>query len=1522
MALNRNYQAEVGVSFNDTKLRKQLETLNGKTIKVNVEVKGGLGNLNKALKDTNQLLKETEKNLRNVTKSSKELDTGVKNLNKSNVTLGGGLDNVTKKTKKAADAFNHTANHGKSFSAMITDIAKKVTAFGSVTDAINTVKRVMGEAVGVTFAYDAALTDFKKVSDLSGESLDTYAEKLEALGKDVYRTRTEMVQSATLFKQAGFSDDDSAQLARVAEMYRNVADAQITSGEASAFVVSQMKAYGVTAENAISIIDKVNEVSNNFAVSSSDIASGLTRNSAALATYGNTLNESIAMVTAGAEIMTGKAGQVSNGLKSVGANIAKLAQESSVLEVKAKGTAHAIDLIDESTGDLKSTFSIMEDLKDAWDDMSQAEKTNLGLKLAGKTQFAVFSSVMDNFTAAIEANEVAMKSSGSAMEENEKRADSLEVKVKAIRAEFERLVLGKGGLMDLGKGFLDVSRVIVKFLADTNALPILIADTGVVLGMVLLPKLITLKKTLVENAVAMVLATKNTGSLSAGLKQVGITASTAQLAVGALTAVISIGIMAWNAYNSAQEQARMLAKQTADENFSQAKAIDTVLAKLRDESKSRNDLVEAIYDVNSKYKEELGNIEDVNEMRAKGIELLEKERKEKLDAARAAMLADAVEAKRKLSESSQVQTNVGQKYLGTPSGTGVRNAAVYEYENLEKQTQALKEAAEAAYEAVQAGEEQEYVLKRLQDLYNKSAEELARYTEISETFDSFTAALTQRFDENGNAVEENAAAYKDWFNDMNDDEVDAMSKALKMSADAFRENAAAMGLSLQEYGGYLSKNAQLATEMENTSGAIDSLQSALGVAKTAWDEYSKEGMLTLDTFQNLMAISPEYLGALINQEGQLSVNEQTLGNLVEQLKVAKIEELQTAAAADIMALAHGENAKMSDTARAAISNLEGNIVTAGNEASSAAGKMMGFAAGVYSAVKATEGAMAGELPDNFEAQQQAIIDAYAKMGEKISSISVDTSKNVATGYNKGAKSGKKAAKDTTDAYKEEYEKQLKELDHKLAMEEISEEDYYEALIALNEKYFGEASGQHEKYLDEYRKNQEKIYKWEEKQRQESLKAQKSLYDKALEHMQTVKKKQLDMLKEERDEELAYLDDRIDRVEKQRDREVKAIDKKLKLLKEEKKVAIENLDVQINGLQDLRDKEKTYWDEKIDAFKAQNKELQEQIDLQKLQEQLALAKSGRAMILKDGKFVQGEKESDVANAEQAIQDYYDNLKQQKELQAMEDARDASLKYYQAQIDSLKLYKEDMSNEFDAQIDRLQEHKEQLEEYYEERLESMKEHRAEVQEEYDGQIEDMEKYIEQFDEMVNEYETTQNRMAFIQLQGAEQEKKIWDNRLDNFREFVREYNSLKAELDDEKSSSSSKSSGRSVSSTNIVPGRATGDASVSKDGWSMIGDDPNHQELLIGSKLNGSFTKISKGDGVVNAEGTKTLAGFINGLAGRSSLGNVEHSSGGGDSYSLHIDKVDVNADDAKSFTESLFRDFNVRIKQDAFRPSRA
>lgn len=81
--------------------------------------------------------------------------------------------------------------------------------------------------------------------------------------------------------------------------------------------------------------------------------------------------------------MTGQASKISRGLISVGANIIKLANSAGELTYNVGGVTKSISLFDEKTGELKSTYNVLNEISDGWDKMSTAEQSSLAISLAG-----------------------------------------------------------------------------------------------------------------------------------------------------------------------------------------------------------------------------------------------------------------------------------------------------------------------------------------------------------------------------------------------------------------------------------------------------------------------------------------------------------------------------------------------------------------------------------------------------------------------------------------------------------------------------------------------------------------------------------------------------------------------------------------------------------------------------------------------------------------------------------------------------------------------------------------------------------------------------------------------------------------------------------------------------------------------------------------------------------------------------------------------------------------------------------
>lgn len=271
--------------------------------------------------------------------------------------------------KAAEEAATQTRTLGQALSAAFVQLANYYVA----SLPIRAFRWAITETVTAVKDFDAAITEMGKVSNYSGTQLKKYTEDLGKLGKEVARTRTEMTEAATGWLKAGYSEEDAAKLAKYSSLLQNTADEQLSAAEATSILVSQLKAYHMEADEAIKVTDIINAVSAEQAVSSYDLSQGLTVASASMATFGNSIEETTALLTAGTTIFQGRASQVARGLNMIATRVAKNEDALAEYDVAIK----------DSNGELRSTYEILSDLSPKWEQMSRAEQVALGNTLAG-----------------------------------------------------------------------------------------------------------------------------------------------------------------------------------------------------------------------------------------------------------------------------------------------------------------------------------------------------------------------------------------------------------------------------------------------------------------------------------------------------------------------------------------------------------------------------------------------------------------------------------------------------------------------------------------------------------------------------------------------------------------------------------------------------------------------------------------------------------------------------------------------------------------------------------------------------------------------------------------------------------------------------------------------------------------------------------------------------------------------------------------------------------------------------------
>lgn len=267
----------------------------------------------------------------------------------------------------------------------------------------------------------------------------------------------------------GYSDQQSMQLAKTATMFQNIADAEISAGDAALFINSQLKGFnkefskfGSKGEASMHVIDSVNEVANNFAVGTNDLQLALSKTASAMGGFGNSFEQTIGIITAGTEIMVGQPSKVARGWRTIGANITNLAKQTDTYR-DASGKVEI--QMRKQDGTMKNTYEFLTDLHKEWGNLNNEQKTAIALQFGGKNQMEVFMATMNNFETAIKATNTAMGAQGSASRENAKAIDSLQGHLQNLKRAWEELSYKMISSDALKKG-MDILTGTLEFLSS------------------------------------------------------------------------------------------------------------------------------------------------------------------------------------------------------------------------------------------------------------------------------------------------------------------------------------------------------------------------------------------------------------------------------------------------------------------------------------------------------------------------------------------------------------------------------------------------------------------------------------------------------------------------------------------------------------------------------------------------------------------------------------------------------------------------------------------------------------------------------------------------------------------------------------------------------------------------------------------------------------------------------------------------------------------------------------------------
>lgn len=410
----------------------------------------------------------------------------------------GEIEKITASFNQAGTAIDASSkNFGKAdnkFKSFFDGVKKKTGEIATYFTGANLVYETVAQIKqGITYVreIDAALTELKKVTDETDETYKRFLQDASKTAGQIGSTVKDFTNATADFARLGYNIEQASDLAKAASVYYNVGDDLSDIGEASDSIISTMHGFGIEAENAMNIVDKFNEVGNNFAISSSGIGQALLRSASALSEAGNTIDESIGLITA--------ANSVVQNPESVGTAMKTLSLRIRGAKVELEDAGEDVDGMANSVSELqkkllaltggkvnimldgntfKNTTEILREMSTVWDDMTDVNRASALELLGGKRQANVLAAVIKNFDMVEEAIKTSSDAAGSAERENEKYLNSIQGKVDQFNNAAQTMWMNFIN-SDAIKFVVDLGTNLVKIADDLGLVGTALAALGI-----------------------------------------------------------------------------------------------------------------------------------------------------------------------------------------------------------------------------------------------------------------------------------------------------------------------------------------------------------------------------------------------------------------------------------------------------------------------------------------------------------------------------------------------------------------------------------------------------------------------------------------------------------------------------------------------------------------------------------------------------------------------------------------------------------------------------------------------------------------------------------------------------------------------------------------------------------------------------------------------------------------------------------------------------------------------------------
>lgn len=302
-------------------------------------------------------------------------------INKTLVSGGSGV------TFKGVDfALGRITGKANEFQKSLEASNARVIAFGASAGSIFALRAAFQKLVSSTIEVEKSLTDINALLSLGSSDLQTFSNNLFKVANQTGQSFADAAKAATEFSRQGLGVEETLKRTAAALALNRLSglgfEASVTS------LTGILNSFTKEALSAEDVINRLTAVDARYAVSSADLARGLSRVGASANDANVSLNETIALITAAQQVTARGGAVIGNAFKTI---FTRLQRPQVLDDLEAAGVA-----VRDLQGRALPLISVLTNLSQAYDGLAGSQKSFVAETVGGVYQINVLKAILND----------------------------------------------------------------------------------------------------------------------------------------------------------------------------------------------------------------------------------------------------------------------------------------------------------------------------------------------------------------------------------------------------------------------------------------------------------------------------------------------------------------------------------------------------------------------------------------------------------------------------------------------------------------------------------------------------------------------------------------------------------------------------------------------------------------------------------------------------------------------------------------------------------------------------------------------------------------------------------------------------------------------------------------------------------------------------------------------------------------------------------------------------------------------